>query len=795
MGFRVNLRERRADNSCLRVLEQGERVAHHRPRRVAPLHAEQCGIRKAGDHPGIGHRQGRGSVQDDQVVFAADTLQQGGHRLRHEEAEGMDLRRPGRDVVEAGEVVAPDDPVVVGLAEQQVGDARRRLRPEHPADGRLADVAVDEQHALPVHRGRAGHGDGGGRLALARAGGGDHHNLGRVGAEPERGAERAHALAEGAQRLAGHIVLYPVPAEHAAPEARHQRQAGQAERRADLVAGADRAVRLFQEPHQQQPEERAEQRRGRDEERRLREGGQAGHRRGGEDAPVRLLDRSLADGGLAAFQHRAQERPRGLRLALQRVDTDLRALRAVQPLLLLAPALLEADDAGTGGLRLGVERLDHAAGLRAHRALGGGEAGSGSPHIRVPAAERGGEAVELPTRLVAGGPAGDEVGAAKGGGIRAARAAGRIQPRLGTGELVAGLDEVRGDAADLLGAQGGVHAAGQAGLAAELRNPPLIRLHLLPELGDAAVEPVIGPADGGELLLQLVGDVELGRHVGDGRRELRVLGGEADLQDAAVAHHLHLEPALHRLARLDLGKFGHGGVGDRSWRDGLRQIRREAAQDVGKPGAQTIRQALGPAAVLQPPGKFLPLRQAETRNEAPGDGKRADDLHLARQHGIRRALIAQDALELARRILRRLEHDGGRGGVARRQALRRDEGDHREQEKAGNQHPPPASQRAEKSCKVQPLRLDWRRLRHGTRRRPALLRRTGVGDGTVEHGHETPPRHALFIHCCGAQRAPLNRSDRDRFRHRSNKAVMTRYRKETRSPPMRRLWHERQRRS
>jgi len=374
----------------------------------------------------------------------------------------------------------------------------------------------------------------------------------------------------------------------------------------------------------------------------------------------------------------------------------------------------------------------------------------------MPRAERRREPVQLPPRLVARGALGDEVGGSERRQVGIARACAPrgAEPRLGARERVARLRQVGGQAADLLGLQRGIDAARQPRLHAQLRDLRLVAVHLLPQLGDAAVEPVIGAPDRVELRIELVGDVELGGEVGRGRGKLRILRGEAKLQHPGIAHHLHLEPAEHRFRGLDFRQFRRRGARGRARREPGREVGGGHGGGLGQPFLHAVGEAFRAGAVGEPPCEFLALRQAEAPHQAARDRERADDLHLGGEHGIRRALVAQDALQLARGVFGRLEHHRGDGGVARRQALRRDQRDHREQQHAGEQHHAPAAQRADQRAEVEALRLDRRRRGQHRCCRPPLGGRSGIGDGTIEHRGATPPGQAGSAPAAGGVTAP-----------------------------------------
>ena len=116
---------------------------------------------------------------------------------------------------------------------------------------------------------------------------------GRLGAQPQARAQGADLLGERRQRPARDIFVDAQRLMAAARRFRQQRETRQVERRARVLAAAQRRVREFQQINQQQPEEDAQRRRGR--QRRLyRRPAWRGRRQGlGNLVRLRRLDRRL----------------------------------------------------------------------------------------------------------------------------------------------------------------------------------------------------------------------------------------------------------------------------------------------------------------------------------------------------------------------------------------------------------------------------------------------------------------------------------------------------------------------
>ena len=136
------------------------------------------------------------------------------------------------------------------LAAQQIGQALAVIGAQMAGERGTAQIAIDQQHALPAQAGGAGEGQGQHRFALRRAGRRDRHHARFFNAQPEPGADGADLLGENGEGAAGGEILDRGMTQLPPPQFGDQREAGQAGQRPHVLATMQGRVSQIQHIHQ-----------------------------------------------------------------------------------------------------------------------------------------------------------------------------------------------------------------------------------------------------------------------------------------------------------------------------------------------------------------------------------------------------------------------------------------------------------------------------------------------------------------------------------------------------------------
>jgi len=269
----------------------------HEPPDLARLVHEQHAVRLARDDRRVGDGQDRRRVDQHDVVLGADGAQELRHRRRGQQLGGVGRNRSRLDdvqVVEAGRghdilhleathqdvgdaahTVAP-----LGVAHEDVREARLALDAEEAIDRRPPHVGADEQGPLPVlgHREREVH-DGRGLAFLQRGAGDDEHLAAALHPlELDVRTERAIGLGHrrlgievrdeqrvALQRVRVHVREVRASLDEALHrlarvDVRHDAEHAHAEVGLDVLDGADRSIERLAHEGQHDAEEQTEQR-------------------------------------------------------------------------------------------------------------------------------------------------------------------------------------------------------------------------------------------------------------------------------------------------------------------------------------------------------------------------------------------------------------------------------------------------------------------------------------------------------------------------------------------------------